>query len=395
MFRLVRGCSLVRRQDIMNYNIDTLVMTAMRDNNKKRPYLYVNPIQGKHYPVNPIKVKEMCSSLADKINYQYKGEKLLVVGFAETATGIAATISLLLKNAAYFITTTRENYEGEDYLYFTESHSHAVDQKVYSRNFDRVIDDVDRIVFIDDEITTGNTICKLIECIRSSFTFKNCKYTIASILNSTPHDRIKELQQMGIDCVYLCKIPYEYKNRQVKKCDVGEKMIDAGTLDLSKEIKNKYYINSSFDMRFANEMSVIRKSVTEEKNQVIKAFENEIYYNDLKNLLVLGSEEFMYPTIEIGSEIAEKYDINVKIHSTTRSPILVSDDPSYPLKSRYQIRSMYDEYRTTYVYNLTQYDSVILFTESNHDKNYDIIRALEAEGNTNIFVFEWTKNDEE
>ncbi len=376
----------------MNYNIDTLVMTAMRDNNKKRPYLYVNPLQGKHIPVSPEKVKGMCEVLADKINYEYKGERLLVVGFAETATGIATTISLLLKKSMYFMTTTRENFEGEDYLYFTEAHSHAVDQKLYVNGFERVIGNIDRIIFIDDEITTGNTICKLIDALKDRFSFANCKYTIASILNSTPQNRIDELKKMGIDCVYICKIPYEYKNRQVKKCDVSTSFFDAGKIDLKKEIKNKYYINSMFDMRFVNDMSVVKKSIDEEKNSVKKIFENEIYETAMKKLLILGSEEFMYPTIEIGREIEKMFDLKVKIHSTTRSPILVSDDINYPLKSRYQIRSMYDEYRTTYIYNLDQYDGVLLFTDSNHDKNNDVVRALEAEGNTNIFLFEWTRN---
>ena len=35
------------------FKIDDLVKIAKRENNTKRSYLYVNPVQGKHVPVSP------------------------------------------------------------------------------------------------------------------------------------------------------------------------------------------------------------------------------------------------------------------------------------------------------------------------------------------------------
>ena len=77
----------------MRYSIDNLVRLAKRDNNTIRPYLYVNPLQGKHIPTKPEDAMGMCHALAEIVNVAYPNDKLYVIGFAETATGIASAIS--------------------------------------------------------------------------------------------------------------------------------------------------------------------------------------------------------------------------------------------------------------------------------------------------------------
>ena len=77
----------------MQYSADQLVLLAKRENNSIRPYLFVNPLQGKHIPANPKNTIEMCQALAVKINAAYPEDLLYVIGFAETATGIAACIT--------------------------------------------------------------------------------------------------------------------------------------------------------------------------------------------------------------------------------------------------------------------------------------------------------------
>ena len=74
----------------MQYSVDNLVRLAKRANNTIRPYLYVNPLQGKHIPTRPDDVMSMCRELAQTVNTAYPDERLYVIGFAETATGIAA-----------------------------------------------------------------------------------------------------------------------------------------------------------------------------------------------------------------------------------------------------------------------------------------------------------------
>lgn len=177
----------------MIYQEQDLVTVAKRENNTKRNYLIVNRRQGKHIPVCPKEALEMFSALADIVRQAYRNERLLIIGFAETATAIGAAVAVEL--GQYYIQTTRENVEGvDDYVYFTEAHSHATEQKVVRADVESVVcgrkntyggqtdgtvvtmeeplKPIDRIVFIEDEVTTGNTILSAIEKIEELETIK-------------------------------------------------------------------------------------------------------------------------------------------------------------------------------------------------------------------------------
>ena len=86
------------------FEIDDLIRIAKRENNTKRSYLYVNPIQGKHIPVSPSLSIKLFSALAEKIEKRYQGERLLVIGFAETATAIGSTIAYKAENVKFYMT---------------------------------------------------------------------------------------------------------------------------------------------------------------------------------------------------------------------------------------------------------------------------------------------------
>mgnify|MGYP002512162132 CR=1 FL=1 len=101
----------------MKYSEKDLVRVAKRENNVKRNYLVVDPLQGKHVPVSPAKALELFTSLADKIRGKYQGERLLLIGFAETATAIGAQAAVSL--GTMYIQTTREIISDVDYLFFS------------------------------------------------------------------------------------------------------------------------------------------------------------------------------------------------------------------------------------------------------------------------------------
>ena len=72
------------------------------------------------------------------LSQAYRNERLLIIGFAETATAIGAAVAVEL--GQYYIQTTRENVEGvDDYVYFTEAHSHATEQKVVRADVESVV----------------------------------------------------------------------------------------------------------------------------------------------------------------------------------------------------------------------------------------------------------------
>ena len=113
------------------YQESELVRIAKRENNSKRSYLVVNPLQGKHMAADPGAALALFRALADTVKQSCQGKRTLVIGFAETATAIGAAVAVEL--GAYYLQTTREHIEGAGYLYFSEEHSHASQQKLVKK----------------------------------------------------------------------------------------------------------------------------------------------------------------------------------------------------------------------------------------------------------------------
>ena len=71
-------------------------------------------------------------------------------------------------------------------------------------DIDRVINDIDRIVFIEDEVTTGNTIMNIIKIITKEYQ-KKTKFAVASLLNGMTEEYLKIYQDEKIELHYLVK----------------------------------------------------------------------------------------------------------------------------------------------------------------------------------------------
>lgn len=131
------------------YKEEDLVCVARRENNTKRSYLVVNRLQAKHIPAKPGRTLELFDQLAQLVKREYGNETLLLIGFAETATAIGARLAVYLNS--YYMQTTRETETGVNYIYFSESHSHATEQKLAKDGLDEAVGRVQRIVFVEDE----------------------------------------------------------------------------------------------------------------------------------------------------------------------------------------------------------------------------------------------------
>lgn len=372
----------------MNFMMEDLVRVAKRENNMKRPYLYVNPLQGKHIPADPVIFKRLCKQLADKINERYPADRILVIGFAETATAIALETAIYLNHAMYVECTTRENNAASEFSYFTESHSHATEQRIDTRNYKEVLREVDRVVFVEDEVTTGNTIMKLVDILKTRYANDSIRFTISSLLNSMSEDREKEISEFGMDCIYIKKLLFEY---HIEK--ISEVIGCADTCwNAQSGLKCRIHIRDiTMDMnqRVLTPVVDYRKQVDSYAEQVIADLKDELQ----GNVLVLGTEEFMHPAIHLSAKMAEsRLCDRVKTHSTTRSPIIPSMEAEYPLYKRYVFRSVYDAERITYLYNLGCYDVVILSTDSMEEAYYqDICDVLASAGNPLIYIYRWRR----
>ena len=73
----------------MHYTASDLLRLTKRWNNPKRSYLLVDPLQGKHIPARPKDSWTLMTSLGDLLAERCPDARL-VIGFAETATALAA-----------------------------------------------------------------------------------------------------------------------------------------------------------------------------------------------------------------------------------------------------------------------------------------------------------------
>ena len=368
----------------MQYSVDDLVRL---DNNNIRPYLYVNPIQGKHIPTNPEDTMMMCRTLANMVKEAYPSDRLFVIGFAETATGIAAGVCHYLDSVVYYQNTTREHVENEEYLYFTESHSHATDQMLITNGIGKCLETVDRVVFIDDEVTTGNTICKLADILKEKYGTKEIKFSIVSILNSMTNLRVNQLEDEGIECLFISDLPFEYKKDSIMDISYEEDR------DILCKSDNPLDVDCvEFDTKVNARQAVVFSDYEKEIKRYAGEIEKIMGYERYSDILVLGTEECMYPVLRLGEMLNRDGAAEaVKIHATTRSPIIASGGEDYPLNQRYRIRSVYDKTRDTYVYDLRKYDKVIVVTDTADiaEGMSDLLTALRSVGNQNILVSRW------
>ena len=379
----------------MNYQQKDLVRIAKRENNTKRNYLVVDPLQGKHVPVEPSKALNLFKSLAEKLQGKYEGERLLLIGFAETATAIGAQAAITL--GTKYIQTTREVIPDARYLFFSEAHSHATEQKLVKDDIDRVINDIDRIVFIEDEVTTGNTIMNIIKIITKEYQ-KKIKFAVASLLNGMTEESLKIYQDEKIELHYLVKTDHsgygavaeQYRCDGLYICAIPENHThESADIDVQSEKNMREHIISIPGWMNARRF-VDAKQYEAACRKLAETVIAETGVKQGERVLVIGTEEFMYPALLTGQEI-EKMGCEVRSHSTTRSPIAVSTEEEYPLHCRYELRSLYDPDRKTFIYDMENYDRVIVMTDSAlvSLKGLETLTYALRMKNENITVIRW------
>lgn len=366
----------------MDKNND-LVMVAKRENNNKRKYLVVNPLQGKHVPVSPNSAMNLFSRLAEAIKNEYINEKVLLVGFAETATAIGAALAIELNT--YYIQTTREAIPNVGYLFFSEAHSHATEQKIVKDDLEEIISKIDRIIFVEDEVTTGNTILNIVNIIDKLYPNK-VSFSVASILNGMDDEALISYSEKNIPVHYVLKTNHSFyteKAEQFKGNGIYVEKNIGSPLYKAEEVLINIGVNARrciTGQEYLNACNYLWDRIID--NKII---ENE------KKVLVIGTEEFMYPAIYVAKKI-EEMNIDVKCHSTTRSPIAVSLEDEYPVHIRYELTSLYDDNRRTFIYDLEKYDKVIIVTDAINeakDGTNSLINALYSCENNNITVVRW------
>lgn len=368
---------------MLRYKEKDIIRIAKRINNGRRPYLLVNPLQAKHIPVAPSKAFQMMTSLGEVVAEKYSDARL-VIGFAETATALGAVVAKSISNECLYIHTTREMVKSaEQYVYFTEEHSHATEQKLVSNNLDYYFSKTSTVILVDDEFSTGTTLINMVNRLKSAYHALNGKRIVAaSIINRMSEDHLERWKNNGIESVCLLNIPnVDYTDA------IAPILVESA--QYCSEPENQFHSTTSVfncnlpDPRLGVIISDYYEACFAKAKQIVSSYD----FKD-KRAVVLGTEECMLPSLLIGKRIEELgLAKSVKCHSTTRSPIGICKTTGYPIKSGYHLRSFYDVKRETYIYNLKKYDIAVIISDTNEQfRNglHDLSIALNGNGCRNI-----------
>ena len=353
----------------MNLNIDEVISIVERDGNKKRNYLIMNKLQAKYLPVKASQAFDMFDLLAEEVK-QYTGN-IVVIGFAETATAIGARIAQKLaenpENKVTFLPTTREVFKQTPIVEFKEEHSHAVEQTIYGS--EETFENADYIIFAEDELTTGNTI---LNCVKN-LNFK-CKYVAASLANCMSDEQIKTFKENNIEPIWLMRL------------DKSNYTSISGNDSINIEYENSENTNIKVENTIKLDNPRLGVDILKYFNDSIKLAENIMKNNEFtdKKVLILGTEECMYPGM-IVADYLNKNGVDAYVQTTTRVPACVSQKEDYPLKTRYQVKSLYGD-RFTYIYNLEKYDIAIIISDG-YNMEKSVANALKSVGTESILTY--------
>jgi adenine/guanine phosphoribosyltransferase-like PRPP-binding protein len=369
------------------------VEIANRLNNNCRPFVLIQEEQAKHVPVSPSRAIIHMESLGQLLKKKYGNRKCLIIGFAETATALSVIVANQISPNATLIHTTREaEHPFDKYFVFSEDHSHAKDQYLHKTMIDDVSEEIDCIILVDDEITTGKTAMRIIELLLERYsTLADVVIVVASLVNSMDDSDVNRFFKQGIRLEYLNhldSIQLEINPDVRYEDNIYDYCSSTAYNNLSIfNIKGK--ANPRIGILIAKYMRECRKMIRD-----IVSICN-LTLACINDLLVLGTEECMYPAIALGAYIEEYFPhVTVTTHSTTRSPIMPSLFGDYPIREGFRVNSFYDPNRVTYLYNIEKYDAVFIVTDSAIEIAQglnSLSAALSSKTNEKIFTFVWSQ----
>lgn len=362
------------RENKYNLNLNDLIIMGKRINNNKRNFLFISKVLGKHIEAKPKVCKEIGLKLArlifDKEEKSYKNnEKVCVIGFAETATGLGMAVASYIKNC-YYITTTRECItELKSIFKFEEEHSHATTHKCFPLDKDNLVNS-EKIILVDDEITTGKSMINIIKELKKVTNAKN--FIILSILDwrneeyRKAYDELVNEENINLEVLSLMSGDIKVKDTTTY-IDTNDEVINDTADVLNYNVLDRINLKTSYEKevesyllytgRFGVEFNEIEELEIKCKD-IANRLQSLIESNE--KILVLGHGENIYIPCRIASYI--KGDVYFK--STTRSPIYCEDVDGYPIKEKHVFYHKGVKY---YFYNKSEiekkYDKVILITE--------------------------------
>ncbi|MFW0797120.1 phosphoribosyltransferase family protein [Gordonia sp. CPCC 205515] len=339
------------------HSVTDLVVLGLR-RNRRRAHLLVSTVLGKHIPVSPRVVRRAADDLGDAVLDTLGPDAAgcaVVVGFAETATGLGHCVAERIGAQTYLHSTRRRRPGAEVHGTFEEGHSHATTHLLQPSSPD-LLAGSGPLVLVDDEISTGKTAVEAVAALHRIH--PRSHYVIAALVDmrdethlaatadaaaslgvridhvSLAHGRVT-LPHSLIDDVCALAAPDLNPVAGVR----GQSRVEqvAWPDDVPDGGRHGYLYSEAAQFHHAvDDVARVARSVVDTD----------------RPLVVVGHEEFMYLPLCVAERL-ERDGLDVRYQTTTRSPAHVRDVDGYPLRRGFEFTAPEsDPDARRYLYNV-------------------------------------------
>ncbi|MDH6519363.1 hypothetical protein M2163_003653 [Streptomyces sp. SAI-135] len=330
--------------------------------NPKRAHLLVSNVLGKHVPQSPSVVYGHGFALGRRVRDLLGDEeaaRAVVLGYAETATGLGHSVADGVALAPYLHSTRRPVPGVAPAGGFEESHSHATSHLLLPENPDLLAGD-GPLVLVDDEFSTGNTVLNTIRDVHGRY--PRDRYVVVALVDMrSPQDASRLVDfareiNARVDLVATVsgtvKLPegvlekgqdlvarYEVSRPGARGCVESA----AGAAWARQAPTHPHPAINRIDLSWPRGLpdggrhgfTPAHRIRLESELPAMTARLAEALPRDARRVHILGFEELMYAPLRLARELEQVVqDVEVTYSTTTRSPVLAVDDPGYAIRTR-------------------------------------------------------------
>ncbi|WP_329202157.1 MULTISPECIES: phosphoribosyltransferase [unclassified Streptomyces] len=370
--------------------------------NPKRAHLLVSRILGKHVPQSPAAVHAAGYGLGERVRGLLGGEAAdaVVLGYAETATGLGHSVADGLRDAPYLHSTRRPVPGVEPAGGFEEAHSHATSHLLLPED-PKLLTGSGPLVLVDDEFSTGNTILNTISDLHARH--PRPRYVVVALVDMrSPADRERldafaaglgariDLVALACGTVRLPEDVLAKGQALVEEHETRGAPAEAGPAAPVRRIGldwpaglpdgGRHGFTPAHRARLEAALPALAARIDAELAAGPGGGADAgpgagTAAGRPRRVLVLGNEELMYAPLRLARALEESgapAGREVRFSTTTRSPVLAVDDPGYAIRTRLTFPAHDDPADgpgERYAYNVAGagFDAVVAVVDSHGD----------------------------
>ncbi|MEU3334772.1 phosphoribosyltransferase [Streptomyces sp. NPDC002144] len=363
--------------------------------NPKRAHLLVSNVLGKHVPQSPSVVYGHGFALGRRVRALLGAEEAaeaVVLGYAETATGLGHSVADGIGSAPYLHSTRRPVPGVAPAGGFEESHSHATSHLLLPENPGLLAGD-GPLVLVDDEFSTGNTVLNTVRALHERY--PRGRYVVVALVDMrspADADRLEDFaREIGarVDLVTSAsgtvKLPEDVLDKGqdlVARFEVSAPTGARGCAESAATAAwarpaptNPHPAAKRVDLLWPRNLpdggrhgfTPANRTRLDHALPAMAARLAEALPPDARRVHILGFEELMYAPLRLARELEQITDAEVTYSTTTRSPVLAVDDPGYAIRSRLVFPAHDDPADgpgDRYAYNVAGFDAVVAVVDS-------------------------------